>query len=102
MNPSSKTPLERTADVLDVHVIDVLAQLEALLRSVHEIQRAVLRVRGTLPPGAGDGDAVEDIQLRLARMAEECEALRSAIDEATPVAAELKQIAHAEDRPAER
>ena len=36
---------ERTGE-LDVHVLDVLAQVEALLRGAREIQRQILRVRG--------------------------------------------------------
>lgn len=38
--------LDQRTGVLDVHVLDVLAQVEALLRGAREIQRQILRVRG--------------------------------------------------------
>ena len=38
--------VERTAAVLDVQLLDVIAQVEALLRNGREIQREALRVRG--------------------------------------------------------
>ena len=38
--------LDAQTGVLDVHVIDVLAQVEALLRGARDIQRQILRVRG--------------------------------------------------------
>jgi hypothetical protein len=38
--------LDERTGVLDVHVLDVLAQVEALLRGAREIQRQILRVRG--------------------------------------------------------
>jgi hypothetical protein len=38
--------LDARTGELDVHVLDVLAQVEALLRGAREIQRQILRVRG--------------------------------------------------------
>jgi hypothetical protein len=38
--------LDERTGVLDVHVLDVLAQVETLLRGAREIQRQILRVRG--------------------------------------------------------
>jgi hypothetical protein len=38
--------VERTAAVLDVQLLDLVAEIEALLRSGREIQRHALRVRG--------------------------------------------------------
>src|SRR3954447_5367278 len=38
--------LARRADLLDVQVLDLLAQIEALLRQGRDIQRESLRVRG--------------------------------------------------------
>ena len=35
---------------LDVHIVDVLAHLEALLRASHTIQRALLTLRAEAPP----------------------------------------------------
>jgi hypothetical protein len=45
--------LDQRTGVLDVHVLDVLAQVEALLRGAREIQRQILRVPGVpRPPSA--------------------------------------------------
>jgi hypothetical protein len=38
--------IERTAALLDVQLLDLLAQMEALLRTGREIQREALRIRG--------------------------------------------------------
>jgi hypothetical protein len=38
--------LDERTGVLDVHVLDVLSQVEALLRGAREIQQQILRVRG--------------------------------------------------------
>jgi hypothetical protein len=42
--------VEQTAAVLDVQLLDVVAQVEALLRRGREIQREALRVRGVPAP----------------------------------------------------
>ena len=42
--------LNEHLQVLDVHVVDVLAHLEALLRHSHSIQRALLQLRSEAPP----------------------------------------------------
>src|SRR3954471_25073157 len=42
--------LDGRTGVLDVQVLDVLAQVEALLRHAREIQREVLEVRGVPEP----------------------------------------------------
>jgi hypothetical protein len=46
----SKDP-DRQSEWLDVHLLDVLAQIEALLRNGREVQRESLRFRG-LPKAA--------------------------------------------------
>jgi hypothetical protein len=38
--------IDKQTGVLDVHVLDVLAQVESLLRHAREIQRQILNVRG--------------------------------------------------------
>jgi hypothetical protein len=44
--------LDERTGALDVQVLDVLAQVESLLRGAREIQRQVLRVRGVPRPGS--------------------------------------------------
>ena len=42
--------VNRHLQVLDVHVVDVLSHLEALLRHSHTIQRNLLKLRSEAPP----------------------------------------------------
>jgi hypothetical protein len=44
--------LDQRTGALDVQVLDVLAQVESLLRGAREIQRQILRVRGVPRPGS--------------------------------------------------
>ena len=45
--------LDKKTGVVDVQVMDALAQVESLLRDIHEIQRHILRVRGVPQPARG-------------------------------------------------
>jgi len=90
MEQKLKSPAEQLTDLLDVHVLDVVAEIEALLRGIREVQREVLRLRGVSLPGSGDGDTpVATIQGRLGVMLEECDTLRDAVEQATDTAREL-------------
>jgi hypothetical protein len=98
--PKDKSDLERTADLVDVHVVDMLAQVQALLRSVSEVQRNVLRVRG-VPASVTHSQrehAADALQKVLMRMVEECDAMREAIQEARASAATLNRVVHSESR----
>jgi hypothetical protein len=91
--PKNKAALERTADLLDVHVVDMLAHVQALLRSVTQIQRTILGVRGVAAATVGRSQqAADDVQKLLARMAKECDALRDAIQETTVSAGALNDV----------
>jgi hypothetical protein len=48
--PRSTTTLDDQLQTLDVQIVDVLAQLEALLRHSHSIQRELLKLRAEAPP----------------------------------------------------
>ena len=91
--PKDKSELERTADLVDVHVVDMLAQVQALLRSVGEVQRNLLRVRGvpasvTHSQREHAGDVLQKV---LTRMVQECDAMREAIQDASTSAATLNR-----------
>ena len=98
MAQPKKTPTERRADVLDVHVLDVLAQVEVLLRNVREIQRHALQLRGVNVRGLQltGPQAQAEIEKRLLEMQGDCDGLRSALadavemlrEEAAPAASE--------------
>ena len=84
MTLGNKSADEQTADVLDVHVLDVLAQIELFLRNVREIQRFALQLRGVTVPGPhlNSQQALARIEQRLVEMHGDCEAFRSAIQSA--------------------
>jgi len=85
-------PGQSAADVLDVHILDIAAQLEALLRAVREIQRNVLRLRGALAASGPDADPVTEIQERLASMLRDCDAMRDVLESAAETGARLKKM----------
>ena len=84
----SKTTIEQTADLIDVHILNIAGQVEALLRTVREMQENVLRVRGAVPPLTGQ-HAGAAVQTGLVRMLYECDALRSSIHTAAAAAERL-------------
>ena len=94
----TKSATERAADVLDVHILDIAAQLEALLRSVREVQRGVLTIRGALP--RRDVDPAAEVHARLGLMVAECNALADAVNAARDAAVSLTAPASAEISPA--
>ncbi len=75
----------RAGDILDVHLLDIAAQLEAILRSVRHVQSGVLRLRGALPADEGPSP-VDDVRERLGLMQREWAALGEAITAALDAA----------------
>jgi hypothetical protein len=84
----TQPPKQPVADIIDVHILDLAAQIEALLRGVREIQRGVLRVRGAVPPAPGVEPA-KDLQDQFANMLRVCDALRDAVESGAETAARL-------------
>ena len=89
--------LDQRTGVLDVHVLDVLAQVEALLRGAREIQRQILRVRGVpRPPSATHRRMAAAIVRKTARqMLEESRGLASVLRELQREAETLQAAADA-------
>ena len=75
--------LEAQLQLMDVHVVDVLAHLEALLRHSHSIQRALLQLRADAPPPATAPPEAVCAVLRghAHEMTRECNLLRELIDD---------------------
>ena len=69
--------LDQHLQVLDVHVVDVLSHLEALLRHSHSIQRALLQLRAEAPPPkpAPSRTVAADLTKHAKQMGSECEML---------------------------
>src|SRR5829696_5774802 len=85
---------DRQAEILDVQLLDVFAQIEALMRSGREIQREALRLRGVPSRVGADErqDAGHVIRERLARMTGETRALGDVIKELNRTARALETL----------
>jgi hypothetical protein len=75
--------LDKQTGALDVCVLDVLAQVESLLRDAREIQRRILRVRGVPKPKSGTQRraAASEIRKIARNMSKEAQALSKVLDE---------------------
>ena len=94
--------LNQQLQVLDLHVVDVLSHLEALLRHSHHIQRMLLKLRAEAPPPAPASlqAALPVLNRQLSDMRQDCDMLAEILrDMATGIQA--LDTAHAGD-PAER
>jgi hypothetical protein len=87
--------LDEQTGVLDVHVLDLLAQVEALLRGAREIQRQILRVRGVpRQKSATQRRAAATVVRKTARqMLDESRALLAVLRQLQREAESLKQSA---------
>jgi hypothetical protein len=99
MAPERRAKLN--VDLVDVHILDITAHLEALLRAVSEVQRDVLRVRGGATAGvasrAARMAAANDALARLTRMLNDCEGLKDAVSAAAEHASALRSAAEIDD-----
>ena len=96
-----RTPADRQSELLDVELLDVFAQIEALLRSGREVQREALRVRGVpvavsvtdrLAAGRAIGEHLDD-------MTGKCRALMDVLGELQVTAAQLERLLEVEATP---
>ena len=78
---ADNSPSKAAADLVDVHILDIAAHLEAVLRRVRELQRDLLRVRG-VPLDGGDMPPADSARGRLNEMLQDCAGLRGAVDAA--------------------
>jgi hypothetical protein len=93
-----RTNADRTSEVLDVQLLDVFAQIEALLRLGREVQREALRVRGLPVPVSASQRrlAGEAIYHHLTEMTSECRTLSEVLSELHATASELEKLLQAE------
>jgi phage host-nuclease inhibitor protein Gam len=81
---------EAHSQILDVHLLDVLAQVEAVLRGGRDVQREGLRVRNVAGASAAKRRAsAVKIQKHVAQMRKECRALTRVVDELGEIADDL-------------
>ena len=85
---------DRQAEVLDVQLLDVFAQIERLLRLGREIQREALRLRGVPTPvkSADRQQSVRTIQQHLAELTSECGELSEVIGQLQDTAKTLNVL----------
>ena len=88
----------KQSEILDVELLDVLAEIEALLRGGREVQRDALRVRG-LPDPVSPAQrlaAARSIQQHLADMLEQCRSLGDVLRELKVTSDELEKLVEEE------
>src|SRR4051812_37072153 len=74
---------ERQLQLLDVHIVDILAHLEALLRNTHSIQRALLQRRNAAPPPSRESPeaALDHARSHAQEMHRECTMLSQIVED---------------------
>lgn len=79
----NKSDADRQAELVDVQLLDVLAQVEAVLRHGREIQREALRFRGVPSPVSERQRraAGEAILGRIDQMHQDCSTLCTVVEE---------------------
>ena len=89
-----KSPADHQAEFLDVQLLDVLAQVEAVLRHGREIQREALRVRGV--PQAVNAEqrrsAATALRRRVDQMDKDCGTLCGVVKDLCTAAEQLEQL----------
>ena len=79
----SKT-IEQHKELMDVHGLDLFAQVEAMLRHARQYQREVQRLRGLLQrtdPETSNPDAMRGIRHHLGEMRTACVSFKATLDE---------------------
>ena len=81
--PNRDRSVDERLQNLDVHVVDVLAHLEALLRHSHSVQRALLTLRAEAPPPmpAPTEKVVGTLNDHAHQMRRDCELLAEIIED---------------------
>src|SRR5687767_7529044 len=95
---SIRTPADKQSELLDVELLDVFAQIEALLRCGREVQREALRVRG-LPDAVSPTQRIaagRAIRGHLNDMTDQCRSLMDVLDDLKATASQLEKLLEAE------
>jgi hypothetical protein len=70
---------QRQINVLDVRLLDLFAQVEAIMRCARDVQRHAIRLREKVAVNAPDADAKARIRKTVARLSRESQALQSVV-----------------------
>ena len=82
--PERRAYLDQQAEVIEVQGLDLLAQVEALLRGVADYQRQAVRFHGTPKEPVSDSTrraAGAALRTRIEALKEQAQALNSTLDE---------------------
>jgi hypothetical protein len=103
MSTHEKPAADRMSEQLDVQLLDVLAQIEALLRHGREIQRAALMVRGLPVPVSPSQrrTAGATVDRHVAEMKAESIALAEVLEDLGRTSGELNRLLQQEPTPDE-
>jgi hypothetical protein len=90
----NKPLVDRKAELLDVQLLDVLAQVEAILRHGREVQREALRIRGVPSPvnQSQRRAAATALRDRVDLMHGDCGTLCEVMEDLRAAANELKHL----------
>jgi hypothetical protein len=90
----TRTAADRQSELLDVELMDVFAEIEAMLRCGREVQRDALRIRGLPHPVsvAQRLEAGRSIRNHLRNMIDECRGLADVLRQLQRTAAELERL----------
>jgi hypothetical protein len=91
---ASKNAVDHQAEFVDVQLLDVLAQVEAVLRHGREIQREALRVRGVPNPVNAEERRATGTALRrrVDQMGRECNVLCDVVRDLCVAAEQLENL----------
>jgi hypothetical protein len=91
---TNEAEAKRQSELLDVQLLDVLAQVEAVLRHGREVQREALRVRGVPPPVSPKERIASGIAVRrrVDQMEQDCRVLCGVVGELCVAARELERL----------
>src|SRR5688572_16179633 len=98
MAERSQADIDDVADAIDVHVLDITAQIEALLRGVREVQRGIISVHQSARRDAAGSPRTpaSDVASRLTAMLTDCDSLKGAVTDAADRAGELMELVTSE------
>jgi hypothetical protein len=104
MTTSRSRSVDRQSEIVDVQLLDVLAQIEALLRNGREVQRESLRLRG-VPNAGGRGnrrDAAERLRKLVAAMLADSRSLSQVLRDLNAAAKSLHRLSTSDVRAEQR
>jgi hypothetical protein len=88
---ASPTSVERQINLMDVRLLDVFAQLEAISRCARDVQRGMIRLREKrAAPVARRSGSVTQIRKRIMSLSRESKALISVVREVAEVVDDLR------------